>query len=82
MAANVVRQLRTQSSARTDPPRAVRPYNQCNFVVDVAAPEPVNLTEHDAYAWRPVSGDLPVTDAVRAVLEDYKATASNLRECA
>lgn len=53
---------------------------QFNFVVDVAAPEPVNLTEHDSYTWRPVTGELPVTDAVRAVLEDYKATASNLRE--
>jgi 8-oxo-dGTP diphosphatase len=53
---------------------------QFNFAVDVAAPEPVNLTEHDAYAWRPVTRDLPVTDAVRAVLEDYKAAASNLRE--
>lgn len=55
---------------------------QFNFVVDVAAPEPVSLTEHDAYAWRPVTRDLPVTDAVRAVLEDFKAAVSNLRESA
>ena len=41
---------------------------QFNFVVDVAAPEPVKLTEHDACAWIPVTGDLPVTDAVKAVL--------------
>lgn len=41
---------------------------QFNFAVDVAAPEPVKLTEHDTYAWSPVTDDMPVTDAVRAVL--------------
>ena len=41
---------------------------QFNFAVDVAAPEPVRLTEHDTYAWSPVTDDVPVTDAVRAVL--------------
>lgn len=41
---------------------------QFNFAVDVAAPEPVNLTEHDSYAWSPVTDDMPVTGAVRAVL--------------
>lgn len=53
---------------------------QFNFTVDVAAPEPVNLTEHDAYAWRPVTSYLPVTDAIRAVLEDCKTATSNSRE--
>jgi 8-oxo-dGTP diphosphatase len=41
---------------------------QFNFVVDVAAPEPVKLTGHDACVWTPVTDDLPVTDAVKAVL--------------
>jgi hypothetical protein len=37
MAANVVRQLRTHSSARTDPPRAVRPYTRLRVLIDVAS---------------------------------------------
>jgi 8-oxo-dGTP diphosphatase len=41
---------------------------QFNFAVDVAAPEPVKLTEHDTYAWSPVTDGMPVTDAVRPVL--------------
>lgn len=41
---------------------------QFNFTVDVAAPELVKLTEHDTYAWSPVTEEMPVTDAVRAVL--------------
>lgn len=41
---------------------------QCNFAVDVTAPEPVKLTEHDVYDWMPVSDELPVSDAVREIL--------------
>jgi 8-oxo-dGTP diphosphatase len=41
---------------------------QFNFTVDVAAPEPVKLTEHDTYAWSPFTEDMPVTDAVKVVL--------------
>lgn len=41
---------------------------QYNFAVDVEKSEPVELTEHDAYAWTDVTDDLPVTEAVKAVL--------------
>lgn len=42
---------------------------QYNFAVDVEKPEPVKLSEHDAYVWAGVSDDLPVSEAVKAVLE-------------
>jgi 8-oxo-dGTP diphosphatase len=45
---------------------------QFNFVVSVAATEPVTLTEHDEHAWAPVESDLPVTDAVKQVFEAYR----------
>jgi 8-oxo-dGTP diphosphatase len=41
---------------------------QYNFTVDVGRPEPVKLTEHDAYAWAGVTDDLAVTEAVKEVL--------------
>jgi 8-oxo-dGTP diphosphatase len=41
---------------------------QYNFAVDVEKSEPVELTEHDAYAWTDITDDLPVTDAVKAML--------------
>jgi 8-oxo-dGTP diphosphatase len=47
---------------------------QFNFVVSVAKPESVKLTEHDAYVWMPVTDDLPVTDAVKAVLGKYRSS--------
>ncbi len=49
---------------------------QFNFVVDIAKSEPVKLTEHDAYIWAPVTDDLPVTDAVKAVLGKYREPKS------
>jgi 8-oxo-dGTP diphosphatase len=45
---------------------------QYNFAVDVATPEPVNLTEHEAYVWVPVTHDLPVTEAVKGVLRAFR----------
>ncbi len=45
---------------------------QFNFVVSVAATEPVTLTEHDEHAWAPVESELPVTDAVKQVFEAYR----------
>ncbi|GAB2710489.1 NUDIX hydrolase [Nocardia thraciensis] len=45
---------------------------QFNFVVTVGAPEPVKLTEHDAYAWTAITDELPVTDAVKEVLNTYR----------
>lgn len=41
---------------------------QYNFEVGVERPEPVRLTEHDAYVWAGTTDDLPVTGAVKAVL--------------
>ncbi|CAM4042097.1 NUDIX domain-containing protein [Nocardia ninae] len=46
---------------------------QFNFTVDVIDPEPVELTEHDAYTWTSLSEDPPVTDAVREVLHRHRA---------
>src|SRR5579875_828131 len=45
---------------------------QFNFAVDVAAPEPVELTEHDSYLWADLSEEPPVTDAVKGVLNKYR----------
>ncbi|MFQ6327864.1 NUDIX hydrolase [Nocardia sp. CWNU-33] len=45
---------------------------QFNFTVDVVDPEPVELTEHDAYTWTGLSEEPPVTDAVKAVLAAYQ----------
>lgn len=47
---------------------------QFNFVVLVDAPEPVVLQEHDEYRWVPTKDELPVTDAVKKVLESYRST--------
>ncbi|WP_194817953.1 NUDIX hydrolase [Nocardia sp. XZ_19_385] len=47
---------------------------QFNFTVDVVDPEPVELTEHDAYTWTSLAEEPPVTDAVKDVLEKYRAT--------
>jgi 8-oxo-dGTP diphosphatase len=48
-----------------------KPSRQFNFVVNVAAAEPVTLTEDDAYTWTDVTDELPVTDAVKDVLAKY-----------
>lgn len=46
---------------------------QFNFVVDTAGPEPVTLTEHDAYVWSNLAEEPPVTDAVKEVLEHFRS---------
>jgi 8-oxo-dGTP diphosphatase len=45
---------------------------QFNFAVDVAGPEPVELTEHDAYLWTSLTEEPPVTAAVKDVLARYR----------
>jgi 8-oxo-dGTP diphosphatase len=45
---------------------------QFNFAVNVARPEPVQLQEHDSYRWVSLDDELPVTDAVREVLDKYR----------
>lgn len=45
---------------------------QFNFAVDVSAPEPVKLEEHDSYQWTPLTEEPPVTDAVKGVLAKYR----------
>ncbi|MFI6042606.1 NUDIX domain-containing protein [Nocardia sp. NPDC051321] len=45
---------------------------QFNFTVDVVDPEPVELTEHDAYTWTNLAEEPPVTDAVKEVLHRYR----------
>jgi 8-oxo-dGTP diphosphatase len=45
---------------------------QFNFAVDVSASEPVALTEHDGYRWAKLTEELPVTDAVKEVLNKYR----------
>lgn len=45
---------------------------QYNFAVDVKAPEPVTLQEHDTYTWTELADEPPVTDAVREVLCNYR----------
>lgn len=45
---------------------------QFTFAVSVAQPEPVELHEHDAYLWRSLEDELPVTDAVKEVFRKYR----------
>lgn len=45
---------------------------QFNFAVEVAAPAPVELQEHDSYNWVSLTADPPVTDAIRQVLRSYR----------
>ena len=45
---------------------------QFNFAVDVTAPEPIELQEHDAYTWTALTEEPPVTDAVKGVLSKYR----------
>ncbi|MGI5216899.1 NUDIX hydrolase [Nocardia sp. CA-290969] len=45
---------------------------QFNFVVECAAPEPVRLTEHDAYTWFQLIEEPPVTEAVKQTLTTYR----------
>ncbi|MEU3166819.1 NUDIX domain-containing protein [Streptosporangium sp. NPDC006930] len=45
---------------------------QFNFVVDVAAPKPIKLQEHDAYIWSALAGEQPVTDAVKGIIGKYR----------
>jgi 8-oxo-dGTP diphosphatase len=52
---------------------------QFNFAVDVAAPEPVKLYEHDAYAWSSLTDKPPVTDAVTDVLATYRKLRTQSR---
>ncbi|MEU4341788.1 NUDIX domain-containing protein [Nocardia sp. NPDC023852] len=50
-----------------------RKSRQFNFTVVVSVPESVQLTEHDAYTWTGITEELPVTDAVKDVLNTYHA---------
>ncbi|MEC3978154.1 NUDIX hydrolase [Amycolatopsis sp. H20-H5] len=45
---------------------------QFTFAVVVNAVEPVVLEEHDDYQWAALGGDLPVTDAVKDVIQTYR----------
>jgi 8-oxo-dGTP diphosphatase len=47
-----------------------RKSRQFTFAVDVGATKPVVLQEHDVYQWAQLDGELPVTDAVKAVLKE------------
>jgi 8-oxo-dGTP diphosphatase len=49
---------------------------QFNFAVDVTAPEPIELQEHDAYVWASLAEEPPVTDAVKDVLAKYRELRS------
>lgn len=44
---------------------------QFNFAVGVVVTEPVELQEHDSYAWMALNEEPPVTDAVKEVLRRY-----------
>ncbi|MGL5825214.1 MAG: NUDIX domain-containing protein [Nocardioides sp.] len=49
---------------------------QFSFSVQVTSHGPVQLQEHDAYTWAPLTEDLPVTDAVKDVLNRYRKLLS------
>lgn len=45
---------------------------QFNFAVECVAPEPIKLTEHDAYIWTALTDEPPVTEAVKQTLARYR----------
>lgn len=49
-----------------------RTSRQLNFSVTVVDTDDVRLTEHDSYLWASLSDELPVTEAVRDVLERFR----------
>jgi len=49
---------------------------QFNFVVEVAAPEPILLAEHQSYVWHPLTTEPPTTEPVKRVLRRYRDTRS------
>ncbi|WP_167475757.1 NUDIX hydrolase [Nocardia arthritidis] len=49
------------------------PARQFNFVVRVTAPEPIRLRAHDAHGWLELTEEPPVTDAVKKILDRYRA---------
>lgn len=49
-----------------------RKSRQFNFTVGVSSHEPVEMTEHDAYAWTPITGELLVSEEVKGVLRKYR----------
>lgn len=53
---------------------AGKPSRQYNFAVDVASPGPISLREHDSYQWCLLETKPPVTQAVKQVLAEYRAT--------
>ncbi|MCD0446254.1 NUDIX hydrolase [Glycomyces sp. A-F 0318] len=56
--------------------RGDRRSRQCNFAITTAAVAPVVLTEHDAYQWCDLNGSLPVSAAVRAILDAVESQVS------
>lgn len=50
-----------------------KPSRQFNFTVTTTQTAPVRLTEHDRHAWRSLHEDLPVSEAVRGVLDSAAA---------
>lgn len=53
---------------------------QFNFAVEVAAPDPVVLQEHDAFLWSPLTEEPPVTDAMKKILAEYRQRIDASRE--
>jgi 8-oxo-dGTP diphosphatase len=53
-----------------------KPSRQFNFSIRTTATEPVVLTEHDGFQWAELTENVPVTDAVKAVLSEYMVQAN------
>lgn len=66
------RALWAERCHEVDRPGATCP--QFNFTVQVTATEPVTLTEHDGYRWASLTEEPPVTDAVKDILAQYRAS--------
>ncbi|RJQ79988.1 NUDIX domain-containing protein [Pseudonocardiaceae bacterium YIM PH 21723] len=49
---------------------------QFNFAVSVAEITDIKLSEHDTHVWVSLSDELPVTDAVKEIFEEYKQMAN------
>ncbi|TCP66061.1 NUDIX domain-containing protein [Baia soyae] len=57
--------------------RSGKKSRQFNFAVAVSNSDKIILEEHDLYEWVALTGEVPVTEAVKEVLKKFQEAASN-----
>ncbi|WP_216895994.1 NUDIX hydrolase [Nocardia alni] len=54
------------------------PVRRLHFAVDVAADQPIRLSNYAHYVWLPLTGELPVTSSIREILTTYRDTPAGV----